>query len=244
MPVRQGEWFRRRLWISIAVLVVFMSPRAGRTDDSAFESWIDITTIYQFADRWHYDGDQGIRGVISGDGFTLLYLRPSVRYRVYDWFMVHGGVRFFRTDFEDDLDTFEVGPWQGLRFIWPRFKGYAVSHYLRLEERMIWSANGESGFDFTLRSRYQLGFRTPNFDVLFPNGIYLTGSLEVFWDLEDGFGENLLNRIRWDLGAGTNISKNWRVELHGISQDGGEIDLDPFSSDEKILRVRLFYRFN
>jgi hypothetical protein len=221
-----------------------MSPCTGRANDSSFDIWTDITTIYNFSDRWRYDGDQGIRDVVSGSKFNLLYLRPSVRYRVNPWFTVHGGVRFFRTSFEDDPDTFEVGPWQGLRFIWPRFKGYAVSHFLRLEERMIWKANGESDFDFTLRSRYKLGVRTPNFDLLFPNGIYMTGSLELFWNLEDGFGQNLLNRIRYDLGAGTNISKAWRVELHGISQDGGEIDLDPFSSDEKILRVRLFYRFN
>ena len=66
----------------------------------------------------------------------------------------------------------------------------------------------------------------------------------MFWNLEEGFGQNLANRIRYDLGVGTNISKAWRIEVHGISQDGGEIDLDPFSSDEKILRVRLFYSFN
>jgi hypothetical protein len=219
-------------------------PWNGRADDSAFEIWTDITTIYQFADRWGYDGDQGIRGVIAGDNFTLLYLRPSVRYRVNSWFTIHGGIRFFRTAFENDLDTFEVGPWQGLRFIWPRFKGYAVSHYVRLEERMIWTDHEESDFDFTARFRYQFGVRTPNYDLLLPNGIYLMGSLEVFQDLGGGFGNNILNRIRWDLGAGTKISEKWRIELHGISQDGGEIDLDPFSSDEKILRVRLFYRFN
>ena len=187
---------------------------------------------------------QGIRTVISGGNFNLLYLRPSVRYRVNPWFTVHGGVRFFRTAFKDDLDTFEVGPWQGLRFIWPRFKGYAVSHYLRLEERMIWKIDGESGVDLILRSRYKLGIRTPNYDLLFPNGIYLTGSLEFFWNLEDGFAQNLVNRVRYDLGVGTNISEKWRVELHGISQDGGEIDLDPFSADQKIVRLRLFYLFN
>ena len=128
----------RTLWIRIAFLVVFLTPCTGRADGSAFEAWTDITTIYNFADRWCYDGDQGIRGVISGSDFTRLYLRPSVRYQVYPWLFVHGGVRFFRTSFEDDSDTFEVGPWQGLRFIWPRFKGYVFSHYLRLEERMIW----------------------------------------------------------------------------------------------------------
>jgi hypothetical protein len=180
MRGRQGQWFKRTLWISIAVLLVFMNPGTGRTDDSTFESWVDITTIYKFSDRWRYDGDQGIRGVLSGDGFTLLYLRPSVRYRVNPWLTVHGGVRFFQTFFEDDKDSFEVGPWQGLRFVWPRFNGYALSHYLRLEERMIWKTNGESDFDLTLRSRYKLGIRTPNYDLLFPNGIYLTGSLEFF----------------------------------------------------------------
>jgi hypothetical protein len=59
--------------------------------------------------------------------------------------------------------------------------------------------------------------------------------------------DNFVNRIRYDIGAGTKVFEAWRVELRYVLQDGRAIeDLfnDPFSSDEHILRLRLFYTFN
>ena len=237
-----------KIWISILLIIIMSVP--GWVTSSAgadFQTWSDIATIYKFADHWRYDGDQGIRGVLSDSDFTLLYFRPSVRYRVKPWFTVHGGIRFFRTYFDDDDDTFELGPWQGLRFAWPKIGGYAISHYLRLEERMVWQTNGERKSDFSLRARYQLGARSPNYDILFKNGLYLTGSVELFWNVENNFSDNFVNRIRYDAGVGTTVSDAWRVELHYVLQDGRAIeDLfhDPFESEEHFLRLRLFYTFN
>jgi len=76
-----------------------------------YQSWSDITTIYSFADRWRYDGDQGIRwGEQNDSDWMLLYVRPSVRYRVKPWFTVHGGIRFFQTFIDDEEDTFGIAP--------------------------------------------------------------------------------------------------------------------------------------
>ncbi|MEX1350379.1 MAG: hypothetical protein AB1Z31_21905, partial [Desulfobacterales bacterium] len=36
--------------------------------------------------------------------------------------------------------------------------------------------------------------------------------------------DNFVNRIRYDLGAGTKVSDAWRVELHYVLQDGREIE--------------------
>jgi hypothetical protein len=238
----------RKFWINITLMIIISIPALVRSGESAdFQTWSDIATIYKFADRWRYDGDQGVRGVLSDSDFTLLYFRPSVRYRAKPWFTVHGGIRFFKTFIDDNDDTFEIGPWQGLRFVWPMIGRYAVSHYLRLEERMVWQTEGERDFDFTVRSRYQLGVRSPNYDILFKNGFYLSGSIELFWNLDENFSDNFVNRIRYDIGAGTKVSDTWRVELHYVLQDGKAIEYlfnDPFSSEEHILRLRLFYTFN
>ena len=206
-----------------------------------YQTWSDITTIYGFAKDWRYDGDQGVRwGEQNGNDFTLLYIRPSVRYRAKPWLTVHGGIRFFQTFIDDEEDTFEIGPWQGLRFVWPTIGGYAISHYLRLEQRMIWQTEGEKDSDFTVRSRYQLGFRSPNYKILFKNGIYLTGSIEPFADLERPL---FINRIRYDIGLGTEISDSWRVQLRYLLQQGRQSASAAFIADEHILRLRLFYTF-
>ena len=112
---------------------------------------------------------------------------------------------------------------------------------------MIWQTEGDSDFDFNLRGRYQLGVRSPNYDILFKNGIYLTGSVELFWNLEDSFTDKFVNRIRYDLGVGTQVSDAWRVQLHYVLQDGKAIEQvfqDLLDSEEHILRLRLFYTFN
>lgn len=234
----------KRFLISITILIIFTNPTTGQSDDSSFETWSDITTIYNFSDRWQYNGDQGIRGVLSGSDFTALYVRPSVRYRVKPWFTVHGGIKFAQTFFENDEDTFELRPWQGLRFTWPKIDGYIVTHYLRLEERMKWSIGQSRDFDFTLRSRYKIGAKSPNFDILFDNGIFLSASVEAFWNVREGFFENFVNRIRYQVGVGTKVSDAWLVQLNYIQQDGRTIEQDAFSTNQHIMRLRLFYQFN
>jgi hypothetical protein len=240
--------FRQKFWVKITLIIIISLLALEKSGESAeFQTWSDIATIYKISDNWRYDGDQGVRGLLSQNDFTLLYFRPSVRYRARPWFTVHGGVRFFKTFFDDYDDTFEIGPWQGLRFVWPEIGSYAVSHYFRLEERMIWT-EGDNDFNFNLRGRYQFGLRSPTYDLLFENGLYLMGTVELFWNLEDNFFDKFANRIRWDFGAGTKISDAWRIQLHYVLQDGRAIEddifRDPFSSEEHILRVRLFYTFN
>jgi hypothetical protein len=238
----------RKFWISFILIILISIPFLVKNGESAdFQTWSDIATIYKFSKHWRYDGDQGVRGVLSDSDFTQLYFRPSVRYRFKPWFTLHGGVRFFKTFFDDGDDTFEIGPWQGLRFVWPMIGSYAISHYLRLEERMVWQTEGERDSDFRVRGRYQLGARSPNYDILVKNGIYLTGSVELFWNFENQIADNVVDRIRYDVGAGTKVSDAWRVELHYVLQDGREIEdlfQDLFSSEEHILRFRLFYTFN
>ena len=238
---------RKFLILSTILIIISASALARLGHGAEFQTWTDIATIYRFADNWRYDGDQGVRGVLSGNDFDLLYFRPSVRYRFKPWLTAHGGVRFFQTFWDNDKDTFEIGPWQGLRFTWPKLEEYAFTHYFRLEQRMIWQTQGENHYDFQLRSRYQLGFRTEQYDLLLKNGIFLAGSLELFWNLDESFSEDFINRIRYDIGVGSRLSDAWRIQLHCVLQDGRAIDetlLNPFGSDEVILRLRLFYRFN
>ena len=109
---------------------------------------------------------------------------------------MHGGIRFFQTFNEDEDNTFEIGPWQGLRFAWPKIGDYLFTHYLRLEERMIWT-EGDGDIDFTLRSRYQLGIRSPDYDILLRNGIFLMGSIEAFCNIETPL---FVNQLRFDIG--------------------------------------------
>ncbi len=228
--------------ICFVALIIFSNYAFVQPSHSAdFETWADITTIYSISDRWRYDGTQGIRGLLSGDDFTQLFFRPSVRYQAKPWITVHGGIRFFWTGNDLKEDAFEIGPYQGIRFLWPNIGSYTISHYLRREQRMIWVTEGARDFDFSLRGRYQLGAQSPVYDILFKNGLFLKGSIEAFADIESPV---FVDRLRYDLGAGTKVSEAWRVELHYFLQQERDSSGSSFSASEHVVRLRLYYSFN
>ena len=82
--------------------------------------------------------------------------------------------------------------------------------------------------------------RSPNYKILFENGIYLMGTIEPFADLESPL---FVNRIRYDVGLGTPLTDAWRVHLRYVLQQGRDSASSAFSTDEHILRLRLFYTF-
>ena len=238
----------RNYRVSIAVLVIAISAVIAQTGHSTdFQTWSDITTIKQLGKNWRYDGEQGIRGILSQSDFTLLYFRPSVGYQFKPWCAIHGGIRFASTFFDNADDTFEIGPWQGIRFTWPMIGKYAIGHYIRLEERFVWKTTGDREQEFSLRSRYRLGFKSPNYEVLLRNGIFLTGSIELFWNLDASLTDNFVDRLRYEIGIGSNVTDALRIQLHYLRQDSQAIDerfFKPFVSKVNILRLRFYYTFD
>jgi hypothetical protein len=237
-----------RLSLPILLLLSFCHPslaQCGTGSDS--QVWGDFTTRYHISPRWQYIGDQGIRKGGNGiSDFTLLYVRPSVHYQVLPELSIKGGIRFFKTFLDNDGGVIEIGPWQGIKFLWPTIGegNYVISHYLRLEERLIWVDRHTNDHDLFLRGRYQLGLSSPTYDILFTNGIFVSGSIEYFWDIHENSTDIPLNQIRFDIGAGTHISLAWRAELHYLWQ-GQNIDSDvPLADRENILRLRFIYTFN
>ena len=130
---------RGRLTLVLVLIGVMLAaapkPAASQLPEfEEFHEWTDLATIYRFSDRFRYDGDYGLRGVITDRNWTLLYLRPSVRYRAKPWLTLHGGVALFY-NFITGEDLPELRPWVGTRFVGPRPGGFVISNYFRLELR-------------------------------------------------------------------------------------------------------------
>ena len=77
---------------------------------SEFHTWTDVATTYNFSDAFRYDGDYGIRGVLTDDDWTLIYLRPSIRYKTHAWLRFHGGMALFYNFFNTLQDLPEFRP--------------------------------------------------------------------------------------------------------------------------------------
>jgi len=210
-------------------------------DSAEFDTWTDIATIYKFNDQWRYDGDYGIRSLLTSRGFYQYYLRPSARYRAKRWLMLHGGIAYFRTTFDEGDAVNEIRPWVGLRLVGPRPGKFVFSHYFRAEWRSFYRGDDER--ETSGRARYQLQFTSPRFKIGRAEGFYALTFVEFF----KTFGASLegfeLAQFRFDIGVGKQLTRGFRLELNYLLQKVTVEDtgLEP---NDHILRLRMNYSFN
>lgn len=230
--------------VGAAVILAAMTGSAStqQIERNEFETWIDVTTVYRFDDRWRYDGDQGFRALISESDWRLLYVRPSVRFDARSWLRAHGGLGFFYAFLDAASDLYELRPWLGLKLLWPRPGGFVFGHYIRVEERFL-SLTGSEEWDTSLRARYQLSLSTPSFDVGAARRFYALAYGEVFENITGAIRDLYINKIRVGGAIGKNVGRGSRFELDYLYQSTrGSAGAD-FTLHEHVLRIRLFYDF-
>ena len=233
-------------WWPAALLVLGMLGLAPPTaaqedlDGAEFETWTDIATIYKLDDRWRYDGDYGIRSLLTTRGFKQLYLRPSVRYLVNRSLMVHGGLAWFHTSIDEADSVDELRPWVGLRLLGPRPGKWVFSNYFRLELRHFNPGATETRTFW--RGRYQLQATSPRFRIGRAEDFYVLSFVEWFADVGSDREGLFASQFRYDLGIGKQATDRLRVELNYLLQKAA-VEGTGLEPTDHILRLRLFYRF-
>jgi hypothetical protein len=229
-------------WIFFLLLVI-IRPLSGQ-DETDFQTWTDFTTFYHINEKWIYNGDYGIRGLVSNFNWTQAYIHPAFIYRVRAKLRFRGGVRFIFSQEADESNTFEMRPWQGIRILWPDLNFMIIDHYFRIEERLTWQTQSGS-FDGNLRLRYRLEGKSANYTVRAINQtFYFLASFEIFANAGKAVEETYVNRNRLVLGVGYLISKKFFTELHYIRQGSRAGSEDGFRTSENILRLRLKMNLN
>ena len=207
-----------------------------------FHTWTDVATIYEFNDRFRYDGDYGVRGLFTDSDWTQLYLRPSVRYQARPWLLLHGGAGLFYSFFSGE-DLPEIRPWVGVRFLGPRPGGWAISNYFRLEYRAFYLKSSNE-WDASFRGRWQLQATSPRFRIGSAREFYGLASIEVFQEIGSSIEGTFGDRFRINAGLGRQFTEALRIELDylfhviRLPDEGGDLDLN-----DHVLRLRFFYRF-
>lgn len=232
-----------KLIVGIAVALTATPSAAQENQFDEFHTWLDIQTISNFSGRFRYDGDYGIRGLLTGDDWALLYIRPSVRYQAQAWMSLHGGAALFY-NFVPGADVPELRPWVGIRLVGPRPGGWVISNYFRLEYRAFYLSE-ESEWESSLRGRWQLQAASPRFSIGSAQEFFTLASIEPFFETgsiaADAFGD----RFRFNLGIGKHVSERLRIEVNylyhkvRVPERGGALDVD-----DHVVRVRFFYSFN
>jgi len=231
--------------VTATLIVMFCTPKSTSAQIAEvrdFHSWVDVATIYFFDPDFRYDGDYGLRGVLTDPNWTLLYIRPSVRYTEWTLMQLHAGAALFYNFFTDEHDLPELRPWLGIRFIWPRLEGFVFSHYFRMEYRAFYFKSEEK-WDTYFRGRYQLQFSNNNFSIGELRGFVALVSIELFEDMSSLVDGIFGDRYRFNIGFGKRIIQNLRIDLnyvfHKLNLGSGGLE-----ADDHIIRTRIFYNFN
>jgi hypothetical protein len=250
LMIEPGEFGVRRqpralipllLW---ALVSLAFTPAVSQTPEfKEFHTWSDFATIYNFSERFRYDGDYGLRGVLTDSDWSLLYLRPSVRYRARPWLTLHGGAALFYNFFPGE-DLPEIRPWVGARFVGPHPGGFTISNYFRLEYRAFY-LKSKSEWEAGLRGRWQVQATSPRFAIGSAEEFYGLASIEPFFEIGSSVAGSFGDRFRINAGVGRQFNNGLRVELNylfhkiRLPDESGELE-----QDDHVLRLRFFYSFN
>lgn len=227
----------------IVILMLFYSSiHLWAQEDTTvvgFQSWMDLTTIHEFNDKWIYSGDYGIRGAISSDDWTTFYARPTIRYIASLKLDVRSGISLFYTAEELLESQAELRFHQQANLKWPKLSDWIMTHMLRFEERFFFYKRLEN--DFSARGRYRISLETPDIKLFgMKRSFYGLTSLELFIPLGDQSVERFVNNNRIVVGIGLRTSNMLKFEMHYIFQNSRIYETDNFQTAEHVLRIRVF----
>ncbi len=214
--------------ISISFLNIATAQSTNSNENSIINQqiWIDFYPHYYVNEKLEYYGDMGYRTTISERSWNRIYARPSLKYHKNNKWEFHAGLGVFYIFNTDDIDQFEVTPWQGVQFNGPAFRRFSFKHLLKLEER--WSfLTDDWNYNFEFRVRYKLSgtialrnkWSLPFYGEAF---LPLTGKIEELYQNQGraGFGLSYKASNNWKFV----FLLNWQRSKDGLNEDVGVSD--------------------
>jgi hypothetical protein len=203
----------RFLLLSALMLTGSLTMAQSQSSELRFtQFWIDFHPYFNLSEKLQYYGDLGYRSDIDTETWKRIYIRPSVRYKFSEILKFHAGVGLLYFDGQDNLNRFEITPWQAVQIKFPNWGMASVQHLIRVEERI--SINLQENITSTdIRFRYKIGTSIPickNCDVSY---WYVPIYAEFFVPLFDDIEEVFRNRTRWGIGLGYRRSDTFSVAV-------------------------------
>lgn len=204
--------------ISMVILftVLFFSDNAvaqieesGKSSLRNHQIWIDFYPHYYVNKKLEYYGDAGYRTIVNNGSWSRVYARPSLRYHINKTLGLHGGLGIFYIFNKDNIDQFEITPWQGFQINWPTLTRINFKHLFKLEERLSFETKDwKSSFEF--RFRYKI---FGNVSFVRNDKWYIPFYGEYFLPLEGKVQELYQNKGRAGIGLGYKPDKEWKISF-------------------------------
>jgi hypothetical protein len=229
----------RYFFVSILLLVVGINETTHAQSQSGVSKqiWIDVNPSYFINPHFEIFGDIGARKEIENDGWWRFVVRPSIRTWLGGRFYLTAGIGNFFTFNEIIENRWELRPFQGLEFNWPRWKT-PLHHYIRLEERFdfnteTWNSKNSVRLRYRLNISYRWGAHQPG------RFWQATASGEAFYTLLGEQGQ-FQEQARATLG----LDRSFAYDLHFRMEITWQQERLFFNTNESISDIYFRIRFN
>ena len=202
--------------------------------DVSKQIWIDFNPSYFFNPKQKIFGDIGLRKEIENDGWFRLVVRPSFRTHLGGRYYFTAGIGSFYTFNKLITDRWELRPFQGLDFNWPRWKT-PLHHYVRLEERFDFNTKTWNSKN-SVRVRYKLNI-SYRWAAIQPGRFWqATGSGEAFLTVIGEQGQ-FQEQARVTLG----LDRSLAYDLHYRFEITWQQERLVFNTNERVSGI--YFRF-
>ncbi len=221
-----------------ALLFIWNLTTYGQEEIIDHQLWFDVMPHFEINNRLEFYGDGSYRTSITGNKFRRFVLRPSLRYHWTYELDLLGGLGGFLTFEENDNNTIELRPYQGVRLNWPKIWRMNFKHRGIVEERLLWNNQGD--FDPNLRFRYRIKTKLPlNKPNMQYKTLYIPMSYEVFANVGPEEIERFHNKARAILGLGYVFSEKWIGEFEVMFDRSRSTKTDELILSDRIFRFKL-----
>lgn len=236
--MKSGKWIwgSTLLWALVSWLL--FSATANATDQST-QVWLDYNPSWALSPEVTVGGDVGFRKVLGSHEWARLVLRPGVDVPV-KFFTLKAGLGNFFTFSDYITNRWEIRPYQGVGWVWPRI-GVNFDHLARLEERFefnteTWNSTNSLRGRYRLRARYQ-------FATIRPGRFWRAYGSGEFFRILTGAAGTQREQFRVTLGIERCFSPGSRVRLQVTWQQEELFFLPSDSAEEIYFRLRFFQNF-
>ena len=220
----------------LILLFSFHHPSSGQGSKTINDNfWLDAFVTTNMGGKFKQNTYISYRRIAGKDHWQQVFFNPAFVYTINKNFQVWGTTVFNYVK-DHSVSQYEVRPYVGLMVNYPRISGFYIQNFFRFEERFFFQ-NHEGYLSNNFRARYSVfAFIPLNHREIIDKTVYLWPGAEYYLDLNGTPPVRFINKSRYTLGVGYQVSKFYRFEICFLEQFSRKNQEEHFANSDRIFR--------
>ena len=227
----------------ISIILLFLIfpniTYSQETDKQNLGTWITYRNRLKINSKFYYLDDFSYRYTIFDDNWQRLTFNPLIVFNATNSLEIYFGVGNHLVIQDQISDSYELRIWQAAKISWPNIKRFNFDHFLRMEERNIYSIENHT-WDTGYRARYRLNMVVPiNNIAIAENTFYIGANAEAYANIGRSLLEKYIDQARFSATFGYRKNLKWAFELMYVVDDSKELKENNFELNNHMIRFRI-----